>query len=58
MERGGGWKGEWGRILILEVTEKEAEKDVKEGPFDKFKEVSFLGFVWMKEWGEFDSYNH
>ncbi len=58
MERGGGWKGEWGRILILEVTEKEVEKDVKEGPFDKFKEVSFLGFVWMKEWGEFDSYNH
>jgi hypothetical protein len=40
----------------LEVTEKEVEKDVKEGPFDKFKEVSFLGFVWMKEWGEFDSY--
>lgn len=37
---------------------KEVEKDVKEGPFDKFKEVSFLGFVWMKEWGEFDSYNH
>jgi hypothetical protein len=31
--------------LILEVTEKEVEKDVKEGPFDKFKEVSFLGFV-------------
>ncbi len=37
---------------------KEVEKDVKEGPFDKFKEVSFLGFVWMKQWGEFDSYNH
>lgn len=56
MERGGGWKGEWGRILILEVTEKRGGERCQGGSFWSFKEVSFLGFVWMKEWGEFDSY--